>query len=94
MSKFDIFTVIWGIFQEYLQSLNDLHEDWLIKKTKFRPPCQVLVSSAVAQKKLWCWWHVSWTQANPADTCKQENLAYLMSGPSGIETFSGERTIE
>ncbi|KAL4221593.1 thymidine kinase 2 [Mactra antiquata] len=28
---------------EYLQSLNSLHENWLIKQDKFKAPCQVLV---------------------------------------------------
>ncbi|KAL3859905.1 hypothetical protein ACJMK2_010089 [Sinanodonta woodiana] len=31
---------------EYLQALHDLHEEWLIKKSKFPTPCPVLVIDA------------------------------------------------
>ncbi|KAK3586740.1 hypothetical protein CHS0354_014771 [Potamilus streckersoni] len=31
---------------EYVQALHDLHEEWLIKKSKFYIPCQVLVLDA------------------------------------------------
>ncbi|XP_052286459.1 thymidine kinase 2, mitochondrial-like isoform X2 [Dreissena polymorpha] len=31
---------------DYLESLNDLHENWLIKQTKFKTPCPVLVINA------------------------------------------------
>lgn len=40
-----------GVPIEYLKSLNDLHEDWLIKKNKFRPPCPVLVINADCDMK-------------------------------------------
>lgn len=30
-------------FQDYLKSLHDLHEDWLVKRTKFSLPSKVLV---------------------------------------------------
>lgn len=32
------------LLQEYLRSLHELHEDWLIRQTKFKLPAPVLVS--------------------------------------------------
>ncbi len=36
----------WSVLQEYLRALHELHEEWLVRKTAFSCPANVLVLEA------------------------------------------------